>query len=185
MDILGIGFPELMLILILALMVFGPRRLPEIAGKLGKFIRDVRGMSQGLLTEWQREITVATRLEEIEAVRQELELTRQELRQTQQEIGSQTRQNIAEAKKNIEEAQKAASAPLQPAVDSTKQAVALSATESSKTPTPAQANVEVNSQVAGVEANNGRVVTLPGSDNDATSAASAQETTVAEEALNE
>lgn len=110
-----------MLILILALMVFGPRRLPEIAGKLGKYIRDIRGMSQGLLLEWQREITVAARLEEIEAVRQELELTRQELQQAHQEIGSQTRQDIKEAKRNVEEAKKAVSAPVQPVVTSTKQ----------------------------------------------------------------
>ena len=36
MDILGIGPLELILILIVALMVFGPDRLPEIGAKLGR-----------------------------------------------------------------------------------------------------------------------------------------------------
>ncbi len=92
MDILGIGFPELVFIFIIALMVFGPRRLPEIAGKAGRFVRDLRNMSQGFLAEWQREITVATRLEEIEEVRKEFEETKQSLRQTQTEIAGGTAQ---------------------------------------------------------------------------------------------
>lgn len=86
MDIFGIGFPELLFIFIIALMVFGPRRLPEIAGKAGKYVRDLRNMSQGFLAEWQREITTATRLEELKEVRKELEETKQSLRQTQAEL---------------------------------------------------------------------------------------------------
>jgi Sec-independent protein translocase protein TatA len=38
-DILGIGFAELIFIMIIAMMVFGPRRLPEIAAKAGKIVR--------------------------------------------------------------------------------------------------------------------------------------------------
>lgn len=86
MDIFGIGFPELLFIFIIALMVFGPRRLPEIAGKAGKFVRDLRNMSQGFMAEWQREITVASRMEEIQNVRKELEETKQALTQTRTEI---------------------------------------------------------------------------------------------------
>ena len=88
MDILGIGFPELLFIFIIALMVFGPRRLPEIAGKAGKFVRDLRNMSQGFMAEWQREITVAARLEEIQEVRKELEETKQVLTQSRTEIAA-------------------------------------------------------------------------------------------------
>lgn len=47
----GIGFWELVLILVFALVLFGPRRLPEIGRALGKGIREfqdaVRGVSAG------------------------------------------------------------------------------------------------------------------------------------------
>lgn len=92
MDILGVGFPELLFIFIIALMVFGPRRLPEIAGKAGKFVRDLRNMSQGFMTEWQREITVAARLEELQEVQRELKETKDSLRQTQTELSSSANQ---------------------------------------------------------------------------------------------
>lgn len=40
---LGGHLPELLIVLVLALVVFGPKRLPEIGGSLGKSIRDFRG----------------------------------------------------------------------------------------------------------------------------------------------
>lgn len=38
----GIGFPEMLVILILALIVFGPGKLPEIGTALGRSIREFR-----------------------------------------------------------------------------------------------------------------------------------------------
>jgi sec-independent protein translocase protein TatA len=38
----GLGAPELIIILVVALVIFGPGRLPEIGGALGKGIRDFR-----------------------------------------------------------------------------------------------------------------------------------------------
>lgn len=38
----GIGVPELVIILVVALIIFGPGKLPEIGGALGKGIRDFR-----------------------------------------------------------------------------------------------------------------------------------------------
>ncbi len=38
----GIGAPELIIILVVALVIFGPGRLPEIGGALGKGIKDFR-----------------------------------------------------------------------------------------------------------------------------------------------
>jgi TatA/E family protein of Tat protein translocase len=40
--VFGAHLPELLIVLILALVVFGPRRLPEIGGALGKGIREFR-----------------------------------------------------------------------------------------------------------------------------------------------
>lgn len=43
----GLGIPELIVILVVALLVFGPGRLPEIGGALGKGIRDFRKAFEG------------------------------------------------------------------------------------------------------------------------------------------
>ena len=45
MDFFGIGFGEIVLILILALIVFGPGRLPEIARTMGRLSRNLKRMS--------------------------------------------------------------------------------------------------------------------------------------------
>lgn len=38
----GIGFPELILILVIALIVFGPGKLPEVGKSLGSAIREFK-----------------------------------------------------------------------------------------------------------------------------------------------
>ena len=38
----GLGAPELIVILVVALLIFGPGKLPEIGSALGKGIRDFR-----------------------------------------------------------------------------------------------------------------------------------------------
>jgi sec-independent protein translocase protein TatA len=38
----GVGAPELIVILVVALVIFGPGKLPEIGGALGRGIRDFR-----------------------------------------------------------------------------------------------------------------------------------------------
>ncbi len=39
---MGIGWQEILLILLIALLLFGARRIPEIAKGLGKGVRDFR-----------------------------------------------------------------------------------------------------------------------------------------------
>ncbi len=39
---MGLGAPELIVILIIALLVFGPKRLPDMGRSLGKAIREFR-----------------------------------------------------------------------------------------------------------------------------------------------
>ena len=43
----GIGFPELMVIAVIALLVFGPKRLPEAGKSLGQAIRDFKASMDG------------------------------------------------------------------------------------------------------------------------------------------
>ena len=46
----GIGVPELILILVVGLIVFGPGKLPEMGRTLGKGIREFRKASNALTT---------------------------------------------------------------------------------------------------------------------------------------
>jgi Tat protein translocase TatB subunit len=53
--VFGIGTGELLLILIVALLVLGPKRLPEIARSLGKGMAEFRRAS----SEFQRTLTAS------------------------------------------------------------------------------------------------------------------------------
>jgi TatA/E family protein of Tat protein translocase len=50
------GWSELLLILGLALLLFGPRRLPEIAEAMGKSIRKFKSATRDATSEVQREL---------------------------------------------------------------------------------------------------------------------------------
>lgn len=62
MNIFGIGLPEMALILVLALLIFGPKKLPEIGRSLGKAIRGFQEASKEFESEFKRE---AERLEKV------------------------------------------------------------------------------------------------------------------------
>ena len=56
MNFFNIGTAELLLIFVIALIVVGPRRLPEVAQSLGKIVRDIRKMSQEFTVDIMREV---------------------------------------------------------------------------------------------------------------------------------
>ena len=55
MNVFGIGLPEIAVIGALALLVFGPKRLPELGRTLGKTLKGFQAAS----TEFEREIQKA------------------------------------------------------------------------------------------------------------------------------
>ena len=55
MNIFGIGLPEMALIFVIALLVFGPKKLPEIGQSLGKAIRGFQEASREFETEFKKE----------------------------------------------------------------------------------------------------------------------------------
>ncbi|HIK33913.1 MAG TPA: TatA/E family twin arginine-targeting protein translocase [Oscillatoriales cyanobacterium M59_W2019_021] len=61
MNIFGIGLPEMVLILVVALLIFGPKKLPEIGSSLGKAIRGFQDATKDFENEFKRE---AKRIEE-------------------------------------------------------------------------------------------------------------------------
>ena len=42
MKILGLGVPELVIILVVVLLIFGPKNLPELGASLGKTVKSLR-----------------------------------------------------------------------------------------------------------------------------------------------
>jgi sec-independent protein translocase protein TatB len=52
----SIGTTELLMILVVALVVFGPRRLPDLGRKIGKGMADFRRMSDDFKSTWEREV---------------------------------------------------------------------------------------------------------------------------------
>lgn len=51
MEIGSLGVPELLIILVVVLLLFGPRRLPEVSRGLGKAVRNFRKGLEGSLDE--------------------------------------------------------------------------------------------------------------------------------------
>ena len=56
MGIPGVGFPELAIILVAALLIFGPTKLPEVMGQAGRAIRDFRKMTGNLQGEFEKNL---------------------------------------------------------------------------------------------------------------------------------
>ncbi|HEY9891195.1 MAG TPA: TatA/E family twin arginine-targeting protein translocase [Candidatus Sericytochromatia bacterium] len=62
MNVFGIGLPEMALIMVIALLVFGPKKLPEIGRSMGKAIRGFQDASRDFESEFKRE---AEQLEQV------------------------------------------------------------------------------------------------------------------------
>jgi sec-independent protein translocase protein TatA len=66
MNIFGIGLPEMAVIFTIALLVFGPKKLPEIGRSFGKPLRGFQDASRDFESEFTRE---AKQLEEAVATK--------------------------------------------------------------------------------------------------------------------
>jgi sec-independent protein translocase protein TatB len=65
----GIGMPELIVILVIALIVLGPKRLPEVARSLGKAMSEFRRQSSEIMEEFQAQARLEDDLERRNAVK--------------------------------------------------------------------------------------------------------------------
>jgi Tat protein translocase TatB subunit len=52
----NIGFPELLIIMAIALLVFGPKKLPEISRSIGRAVREFRRTSDEIKGKIEQEI---------------------------------------------------------------------------------------------------------------------------------
>ena len=61
----NLGMGELLIILVIALLVLGPQRLPAVASGLGKAIRDFRKATRDLQSHIDADETVSKPLQEL------------------------------------------------------------------------------------------------------------------------
>jgi len=106
MEFLGIGLPELLVILLLTLIVVGPQRLPEVAAQMARAMREFRRYTSSL----SREVTEALG---------DLEKEYNSVRQEWKEVGEAVRQDMkameAEVSGAVEDARAGLSAEERPA----------------------------------------------------------------------
>ena len=69
MNIFGVGLPEITVILILALLIFGPKKLPELGKQLGKTLKSLKKASN----EFQNEIDQVMNEEDIDEAPKSIE----------------------------------------------------------------------------------------------------------------
>lgn len=65
----NIGFPELLIILAIALLIFGPKKLPEVGRSIGRALREFRKTSDEIKEKIEEEIQT----EEFKDIKEEIE----------------------------------------------------------------------------------------------------------------
>jgi sec-independent protein translocase protein TatA len=70
----SIGLPELIIIFVIALLVFGPKKLPEVGKTVGKAIRDFKKSTEDIKQKFEDEI----RADEFQSLKDELKKDIQE-----------------------------------------------------------------------------------------------------------
>ncbi len=66
----NLGFPELVIIFVVALVIFGPRKLPELGRSLGRGLSEFKRASNELKRTWE---------DEVDAVKHEVDVQKEEL----------------------------------------------------------------------------------------------------------
>lgn len=64
----SLGMQEIMVIFILALIVFGPRKLPELGKSLGKGLAEFKRASNELKQTWEDEVRLDQEREEMSKI---------------------------------------------------------------------------------------------------------------------
>ncbi len=84
----SVGLPELIIILVIALIIFGPRKLPELGRSLGKSIGEFRKASNELKSTLEEEIRLEEQKEQRAKVEAEQASAVQAGSMTQPPLGS-------------------------------------------------------------------------------------------------
>ena len=104
----GIGMPELLVILGLALIILGPKKLPEIARGLGKAMREFRRTTNDLKEQFEEETKelkdVTETIKEEVNFEEEGEFGLEEEHEPMGESGKESREEVAPSPDTSDEA---------------------------------------------------------------------------------
>lgn len=100
-----IGLPELILILVIALIIFGPRKLPEIGKSIGRGLREFRQAT----TEISRTVSLDDDDEPLEGNKETKKTKETTERSNQNVVADETDQPLLEAEEETEEGDKTSS----------------------------------------------------------------------------
>jgi sec-independent protein translocase protein TatB len=119
-NMFGIGSTELIVILVVALILIGPQKLPELIKNLGKGLSEVKKMSNDVKSTLDAEISAAD-----EERKQKEDLAREAARKkAEEEAMEKARQAEAEKQQDVEEKQ--------PTADEAEEVAEAPKTESEK-----------------------------------------------------
>jgi sec-independent protein translocase protein TatB len=135
----GIGYQEMFIVLVGALVIFGPSRLPELAGQVGRWVRDFRRMSSDLTGEFEKTFA------EVDEVKKTFKREMQGIQEEVEGIGKSARGDLKKSRtKAIGDGKKSSGlAGKKGAAAATTASNAARSTSSGKT-TPSSAEVAAN-----------------------------------------
>jgi len=138
----GIGSTELILIMVVALVLLGPSKLPEVMKSVAKGINAFRRMSSDVKSTLEREIQRADEIKRVEEIRKELfddQPVATELQQEAAEAAEAAKKLEAEAAKPVETVQTVSGSPDQTAQAEAQKLVDAARAEAARLIADAQA----------------------------------------------
>jgi Tat protein translocase TatB subunit len=101
-DFLGMGWIEVVVILIVAFLVAGPDKVPQYARQAGKYIRQFRKVTSGLTTEFNKALSLDEEDNPRPSVKKELAQIEADLQKDADELKRSLRQEADSLKKSVE-----------------------------------------------------------------------------------
>src|SRR5690606_31607656 len=89
-EFLGIGYQELLLVLVLLLVVVGPERLPQMAYQIGRAVREMQKYARAVRDEFSEELGYIE--EQYQTIRGDIDEARTEMRKQSQELNQEIKQ---------------------------------------------------------------------------------------------
>jgi sec-independent protein translocase protein TatB len=97
-EFLGIGYQELILVLVLMLVVVGPERLPTVAYQIGRAVRTMQRYARSVRDEFSDEIGYLE--DQYKTVKGEVDNMQSELRKEQLKLNTEMREATAEMRES-------------------------------------------------------------------------------------